>query len=356
MWYSSKIDLMTEEIKTETKQVEKKSEKKTVRRLPKIIQAPIKFLLKILASAAKTIGSFLLIILLFYLLRGFLAPTGAGTFREIVITGEGPNKIIVVPLEGIILNSPAPFTSMSSNITPQTVRNVFKYAQEDKDIKGVILEIESPGGSAVASDRIYTIISNFKEETQKPVVALLGDTAASGGYYIAANADIIVANGSTLTGSIGVIATTFNIQELMGKLGIREQVFKKGEFKDILSATREITDEERQIIESILDDAYEQFLDRVIIGRKLSSEQLSAIANARIFSGLQAKEVGLVDTLGNLEEAISETLKLAKISQAQVVRIETGDIFDQLFSGISLGWLARIFSPVTSPRVWYLMQ
>lgn len=323
----------------------------------RILKKPLSFLRKILSSGIKSISSILFIFLIFYVLGGFLGPSGAGpNFREVTIRGEGINKILVVPLNGIVLNSPQPFSGFSGSITPQGVQEVFKYASDKEDIKAVILEIESPGGSAVASDRVFDIISTFQKETKKPVVSLLGDTAASGGYYIASVGDQIVANPSTITGSIGVIASTFNVEELMEKLGVKERVFKKGQYKDILSGTREITEEEEEIIDSILNDAYEQFLDRITQKRDFSPSQLNSIASARIFSGVQALDIGLVDRLGNLDEAVEEAQKAGNIKDIKVVRLETGDILGQLFSGLSLGLLSKIISPDTQPRVWYLMQ
>ena len=316
-----------------------------------------KFFLSILASGFKTIASFIFIILIFSFIGNSLSGSvGSSEEQQVHIMGEGPNKIVVVPLEGVILTHPQALSSSDGTITPDAVRKALTAVKDDSNVKGIILDIESPGGSAVASDQIFTIIQNFKKETKLPVVTLMNDTAASGGYFIAAATDKIVANPATLTGSIGVIATTFNVEEALGKLGVKEKVYKKGQYKDILSSFRDSTAEEDQIIDELLDDAYELFVDRVAQGRNMPREKALSLATGRVYSGRQAKEVGLVDTLGNLVEAIEETKSLAQINQAEVVRIQTGSFFDQLFAGISINKFLTNLAPTHGPRVWFLMQ
>lgn len=305
-------------------------------------------------SAAKTLFSFLFLIIIFSLLGSL--PLGESHPREVFISGRGKEKIVVFPLRGLILNELDPLASRGELITPEGVAKVLRHLKTDKSVRGVILDIDSPGGSAVASDRIYEALRQFRKETRKVVVVLMGDTVASGGYYISSASDKIVASPATITGSIGVIATNYKFMELFDKLGVRAEVYKKGAYKDILSSVRETTDEEKAIISTILDDAYSLFLDRVREGRNLPLAKVREIANGRIYSGREALSLGLVDSLGNLDKAVAETMALAKVKEARVVRLETTSFFSQLFSGFSLRNFLPFFPQSTSATVWYLLQ
>lgn len=313
----------------------------------------------VITSSVKAIGIFILILIFLSAIGGaFSEKADQSKGEETYISGSGGNKIVVISLHGMILSSVEPtITGSTEAITPDKVRQVLNRVAKDGSIKGVILEIDSPGGSAVASDQIYEIIQTFKKETKLPIVASLGDTAASGGYYIASTADKIVANPATITGSIGVIASTLKVQGLFDKLGLKEEVYKKGTYKDILSSTRDTTPEEKAIIDSILDDTYNLFLTRVAQGRKLSKPAVENLANGKIYSGIQAQNVGLVDNIGNLEMSISITKELAHLGDAKVVRFETGSFFDRIFSGT----LFSLFKPLIShtsplPQVWFMMN
>lgn len=322
---------------------------------------------KILGFLGRALGGFfktlapILVFFLFFALIGSLLPSGLGRQppQEVFIKGQGEAKIVVVPLSGLILNTPdeAPLFAVPSQvISPDKIRDLLTHIKNDDQAAAVILSLESPGGSAVASDRIFEEIQNFKKDSRLPVVALLGDTAASGGYYLAAAADAIVANPATLTGSIGVIANAFNLESLYEKLGIKQRVFKQGEFKDILSPHRDISPQETAMIDSILQDSYELFLGRVSQGRKISLEKVRSLADGKIYSGTQAKEVGLVDELGNLDAAFETSKKLAGLTQARLVQLQTGGLLESFFGGISLSFLNRLFPPTSSPvTVWYLL-
>lgn len=312
------------------------------------------FLASLVGSGIKTIFSLLFILLIF----GFLGslPGGEGSPKETYISGKGDDKIVVVPLRGIILNAVDPLTGRGETITPEAVSRILRHLKEDDKVKAVIFDLDSPGGSAVASDRIYEAIVDFRAQSKKPIITLMGDTVASGGYYISAATDRIIANQATITGSIGVIASNYKLIQLFDKLGIKPEVYKKGQYKDILSNVRETTDEEKIMIDAILDDAYTLFLDRVAQGRQMEDVKVKQLANGRIYSGREAMTVGLVDSLGNLEKAITEGKRLAHIKDARVVRLESSNLFNQLFSGFSLGTLLPFIRPMTMTKVWYLMQ
>lgn len=256
--------------------------------------------------------------------------------KEILNQGS-QDKIVIVPLTGIIVSvDESNMLTQDTVISPDKIANIFSQIKTDPQVKAVIFDIYSPGGSPVASDRIYEMINDFKKETSIPVISLFGDLAASGAYYIASATDFIVANPSTLTGSIGVIMETYNLEGLYEKLGVNKVTFKEGQYKDILNENRNITDEERQIIQDLNRNTYELFVSRVADGRKLELEYVRSLANGQIYSGKQAYENRLVDSLGNTNEAIYQAQKLANLNQIKVVKYEYNTLFGSLFSASSI--------------------
>ncbi len=183
--------------------------------------------------------------------------------------------------------------------------------QNDRSIRAVVLRIDSPGGGVGPSQEIYEEVRKLTEI--KPVVVSMGSVAASGGYYMAAPAQKIVANPGTITGSIGVIMEIANIQDLLEKIGFRSQVIKSGDHKDIGSIVRPLSDEDRRILQGIIDDVHMQFIEAVAEGRGMSPEEVALIADGRIFTGRQALEAGLVDELGNLQDSIKAAAELAGV-------------------------------------------
>jgi protease-4 len=182
---------------------------------------------------------------------------------------------------------------------------------ENGAIKAVVLRIDSPGGGVGPSQEIHDEVKRV--DADKPVVVSMGSVAASGGYYIAAPARRIFANPGTITGSIGVIMEFTNFQELLDKIGLHNQVVKSGKFKDIGSPVREMSEEDRALLQGLIDDVHSQFIDSVADGRKLDKQAVRTLADGRIFTGRQAKQVGLVDELGSLEAAIRYAGELAGI-------------------------------------------
>ncbi|MEJ5172468.1 MAG: signal peptide peptidase SppA [Hydrogenothermaceae bacterium] len=193
-----------------------------------------------------------------------------------------------------------------------TVESIAK-AQKDESIKAVVIIVDSPGGAVGASQEIYRSIEKLREK--KPVVVSMGNVAASGGYYISAPANVIYANPGTITGSIGVIIQQVDLSEILNKVGVKVNTVKSGENKDILYPTKPLTPQQRQILEETVKDVYEQFLDAIVKYRKIDKEKLRQYADGRVFSGRQAKEIGLVDKLGNVQDAIKEAKILAKLPE-----------------------------------------
>ncbi len=175
--------------------------------------------------------------------------------------------------------------------------------QHAPSVKAVVVRVDSPGGGVAASQEIYHAISELR--VAKPVIASLGGVAASGGYYVASACDAIVANPGSLTGSIGVIMEMGNVQELLQKIGVQPEVLKAGAYKDMGSPVRPLTDEERTIFQQMIDSVHTQFITAVADGRKMDAEKVRALADGRIYSGEQAHDLGLVDKLGGLQDAIA---------------------------------------------------
>jgi len=216
-------------------------------------------------------------------------------FQKNIPIGE---RIALVRVEGPILDS-------------KDIIDELKTYVKDPSIKAIVLRIDSPGGAVAPSQEIYEEIR--KAVVKKKVVVSMGSVAASGGYYIAAPATRIVANPGTLTGSIGVIMEIPNVEGLMNKIGVKTEVIKSGRHKDIASVFRGIKKEEREILQGVLDNVHEQFIKAVAEGRKMLIEDVKKMADGRIFTGEQALKAGLVDEIGNLEDAVKIAARLTGI-------------------------------------------
>lgn len=223
-------------------------------------------------------------------------------------------NIALIRLSGSIAEVPQ-FSFLASAITPKQVRDYLEKAEKDEAIGGVILRINSPGGTVAASQEIAGMVKRF----EKPVVTSMADTVASGGYYISTYADWIVAQPGTSTGSIGVIAQFMDVSDLYDKLGLDPQTIKSGKHKDMFTGARPLTDEEKQIMQDFCDDAYEDFVKAVADGRGLEIERVRKLATGQIYIGEQAKKLGLVDELGGIETAKSKVAELADISKPELV-------------------------------------
>jgi protease-4 len=241
---------------------------------------------------------------------GVLALLAAILVPIILIPKQAAGKIVVIPLSGTITTEDTSLLS-SSTITPKLVREYLTKAEEDTAVKAIILRIESPGGEIAPCQEILLEIERVKET--KPIVVSMGGMAASGGYYISTQANKIVALPTTQTGSIGVISAVINVEELLEKLGIQIEIFKGGKYKDMYWGFRELTPEEEEIMQGMIDEYYEHFIDVVAEGRGLSEEEVRNLATGQIYTGTKAKELGLVDELGDLNTAINVTAELAGI-------------------------------------------
>ena len=221
-----------------------------------------------------------------------------------------------------------------SSTTSGALMRQFRKARQDDSVQAVLLRVNSPGGSAAATQEAAAELQKLKD-SGKPVVVSMGDTAASGAYWLAAYGDKIYANPSTITGSIGVYMSYYDVQGLSEKLGVREEKIKSGPHKDIFSPFRPMTEEERRLTQNMVDDMYEQFVAVVAEQRHMDGEKVRSLADGRVFTGVQAKEAGLVDELGNYYDALGYAGTLIHADPDKVVTVTYDDAFswDQLLSG-----------------------
>ena len=280
-------------------------------------------------------------------------------FTEKLIEGTGEKKIVIIPIQGLITFSAAESFWPAESMGKQVVDRL-RAAGKDPAVAGVILKIDSPGGGITASDVIHQQVSKLREEG-KTVVALLEDLAASGGYYVCAPSDLIIAHPTTVTGSIGVIIQSFNLEGLMEKIGLKDVTIKSGEQKDLLSPFRDLTPEEREILQGVVDEMYERFVSIVAEGREMSPEKIRPLADGRIFTGPRARELGLVDMIGYRGDAIAEARRLAELEEARVIEYKSppslwnilgANLAESLAPTAQLD-LESLFGPGT-PRLMYL--
>ncbi|ALX48812.1 signal peptide peptidase SppA [Lentibacillus amyloliquefaciens] len=243
--------------------------------------------------------------------------------QEVIQEGTG-NKIAVVELDGMIQDVSTSSLLNSGGYNHDRFLKKLEHVGEDRSVSGIILRVNTPGGGVVESDEIHDKIVEIQEEHNKPVYVSMGNTAASGGYYVAAPADKIVAHQATLTGSIGVIMQSYNVTELADQLGVDVNTIKSGEFKDIMSATREMTDEERDILQTMIDGMYDDFVQVIVEGRDMSESTVRELGDGRVYTGQQAADNGLVDGLGDLEDTAAMMQEDLDWSNARVVKYNNG--------------------------------
>jgi len=265
---------------------------------------------------------------------------------EIVREDNGAaDKIAVIEVNGIITDG---MIDQSGFNMVDVIRAQLKRAEEDDRVKAVVLKVDSPGGEVMAADQIHNDIVNFQSHSHKPVIASMGSLAASGGYYISAPCRWIIANDLTITGSIGVIMSSWNYRGLMDKVGVLPQTYKSGKFKDMLSGSREpdsITPEEKQMVQKLIDETFAKFKQVVSEGREKAYEknkngkekgrelasEWEQYADGRVLSGTEACKLGFVDELGGFDDALKRCQALTGISGANVIeyqqRYDLSDFF-----------------------------
>jgi len=230
------------------------------------------------------------------------------------------DKVAIIDVDGIIMNEQQSGLFRVGENPVSLFAEKLDKAKTDKHVKAVILRLNTPGGTVAASDIMYHYLLEFKQETQKPVLAYMMDVAASGGYYLACACDGIMAQPSTVTGSIGTILQTVSFEGTMQKIGVKADAIKSGKMKDMGSPLHDLQTEERQLLQNIINQYYENFLAVVLAGRKnLDREKLLPLADGRVYTGGQALEAGLIDRLGYPTDAIAWAKQMAHLGKAKIV-------------------------------------
>ena len=283
-------------------------------------------------------------------IAGSGASSDNGIVEKILVEGPRTNKIAVINIEGII-----------NGEMSEWVKKQIKTAENDKNVKALIVRIDSPGGGVAASDQIHHYITRFKDHTKKPVLAFMQSIAASGGYYSAVACDEIMAEHTVITGSIGVIMNHLVIKDLLEeKLGINPVTIKSGKRKDWPSMFNETTDEEKQyLMDRVITPAYDRFVKLVAEGRKdvLTEEQIRELADGSIYTAQQAVDNKLVDEIGYFDDAVNKAQKMANISDARVVTYEQLFSFWSMMGAQSKGSInieSEILEKLAAPRILYL--
>ncbi|NMA74119.1 MAG: signal peptide peptidase SppA [Bacteroidales bacterium] len=264
-------------------------------------------------------------------LKGWASLFNEDSLTEKIITnGNGTNRILVVKVDGVIGNSPTS-VFVGGGYNHDLFMKQLETVLHDSTIKGIVLAVNSPGGGVYESAQIRHKLLEIQEKRQIPIYAAMQNMAASGGYYISAPADKIFASEETTTGSIGVIMSSINMTKLYEKLGISDTTIKSGKHKDIGSQSRPMTQEEQEILQKMIDSAYDRFVKVVMEGRGMDEIEVRKIADGRIYDGVQAKEIGLVDEIGYLEDAIK--------SMQEDHELENGQVFEYQQSNV---WVSRL--------------
>ncbi len=243
--------------------------------------------------------------------------------KEKTISGYGRDKVLLLDIHGMVLEGPHRILGLFKGVTtPSRVKEELEKAAKDDHIKAVVLKINSPGGTVSAADVILHELQSFKTERHLPIVVCLEGLAASGGYYVAQAGDTIMAYPTCITGSIGVIAMKFNFRGLMDKVGLDTDVVKTGAWKDFWSPFRAATPKEKEMMQQIIEEFYRDFINVVAQGRKMSLKEVQQVADGRIFTAPQARDLKLIDKIGYLDDALKEAQTLAGISGARIVRYD----------------------------------
>lgn len=288
---------------------------------------------------------------------------GPGPLQEAQVDGTGKAKVLLIEISGVISSQekegfrPAP--SMIASVKEQLTR-----ASKDEHIKAIVLRINTPGGTVTASDIIHHELTTFKATRKIPIIASIMDIGTSGGYYIAAAADTVLAHPSSVTGSIGVIMLTVNAKGLLEKIGVEATAVTSGPRKDMGSPFRAMTMEDRAIFQGLIDSFYQRFLTIVQEGRSnLQMEQIKRLADGRIYTGEQAKAAGLVDEIGYLEDAVALAKQKAGLTEARVVTYQrpgeySNNVYSRLLAPGVLAGLADLdltsFVRGGTPQFMYL--
>jgi len=293
-----------------------------------------------------------------------MATSSVGYEETIIEEGSGGEKIAVLTLDGVIQD----LGNSSSLFQPSGYNHQYFMSQlnevlEDTSVKGVILKVNTPGGGVVESAEIYDALRLIQLENKTPLYVSMGGMAASGGYYVSAPAEKIFVNPETITGSIGVIMESVNYAKLAEKYGIDFNTIKTGPYKDIMSGSREMKDEERAMLQEMINDSYQRFVDIIAEGRGMSDAEVKKVADGRIMNGRQAIEAGLADEYGKVTDVIAAMKENHDLQNATVFEYTTQDSWTSLFgvkagslfgSNIESELIGKLLNDYNAPRMMYL--
>ncbi len=331
---------------------------------------PVSFYLAIFLALLLFVSGGLNLLLLFFSAIGSATSGLTGGYveefdgmYEVVATGgdaDASDRILRVPITGAISEGQSALIGASGGTVSQ-LKRALRVAANDSSIKGVLLDINSPGGGVTDSDEMHRLITEFREEHEKPVLALLGDIAASGGYYVAVGCNQIMARPTTITGSIGVIMQSFNFAELAREHGVKQNtiVSDRTPFKDLLSMFKDMAPAERAILTSIVDEMYDRFVDVVADGRKMDRDRVYEIADGRIYSARQALDKNMVDAIGTVEDAYEVLEELCEVDSARIVEHRRRPNLSEMLFGVRAaqpsldGVAAQLLQSATGPRFLY---
>jgi protease IV len=273
-------------------------------------------------------------------------------FIESTESGKGSDKLLHVRVDGVIAAGKSEFGQGSGD---ETIIGMLESARDEESIKGVILDVNSPGGEVTASDKIAAKVRELRGKGKK-VYVLMGDLCASGGYYVSAYADRIYAHPTTITGSIGVIIHSVNVQELLRKVGVAEVIYKSGNLKDILSPTRAPTDEEKKLLQGLVDQMFQRFVNVVSQGRNIDVATVKGFADGRVWTAQEAVDLHLVDEIGYFDDVVTALKKELKLSEATVITYKKPFSLSEFAENkLNSGEpLATAVSRLTTPRLLYM--
>jgi len=294
----------------------------------------------------------------------FATASSSELFVSVLEEGSKKERIALLTVDGTIQDTGSASTFFATEgYNHQFFLQQLEEAKVDDTVKAIVLQVNSPGGGVVESAQIYKDIIELQEETEKPIYVSMGSMAASGGYYISAPADKIFVNKETMTGSIGVIMQSINYGKLAEKYGVEFVTIKSGPYKDIMSPTREMTEEERAMLQEMLNDSYEDFVDIIEQGRNMTEADVKKVADGRILNGRQAIEAGLADDYGFLEDVVQAIKTDYNLENAEVFEYSysqnIASIFAvkaQSFLGLDLEskLIAELITENSSPKMMYL--
>jgi protease-4 len=269
--------------------------------------------------------------------------------EEVWSCGSGNTKVVRINLDGMIMLGGEESVWGGGVSSADMALRAIRRATHDDEVQAIIMTIDSGGGGITASDVLYQALLDFKAAGEgRKVISIFGDLGASGAYYVALASDYIIAHPTTVTGSLGVLMQSINARELAQKLGVRDVTIKSGNNKDLLNPLGEMTEEQRLMLQGIVDSLHERFIDLIAEGRQLSATQVRALADGRIFVAEEALELGLIDEIGYWEDAMVATAELLSVDEVKVFRFEEKFKFSMLFEAYQrMNPLSRLlYNPV----------